>query len=455
VSPVLLVPFLLFACESPPDETGGERAAAASRTPAPTLTQPTVVMIVMDTVRADHLSLCGYERATSPRLEAFAAQPGTVHTCRAYAPGSWTLPSHASFFTGLPVDGHGAHMIRGGIDDGQDWLSLRPLDEEAPTLAETLGDAGYQSVLLSANPMLSPEFGLARGFDVVHVAQHFGVLRGAQLERRLRTTLAEDVDPDKPLFLFVNLTEAHVPLQNPAPGHPWYTPSDYPDRRRMRRLLGRNTLGRHPDPEAASRWFTDLYDVGVQRADQTFGRVIDTLEQTGWLGVPHRITVTSDHGEHLGAFGYFGHGGDTLEPNTRVALVHRQHPVPLPSLPEPFPGVAVHGLVRDGAVPSPLPAAEAIAMPWAEKASASNQQTAIHADAALWEGTRKHRTVGGSHTTVDLVADPLEQAGTATDPAADAKLGALEARLRMTSGRPAENNPEVIELLKAAGYMSD
>ena len=129
--------------------------------------------------------------------------------------------------------------------------------------------------------------------------------------------------------------------------------------------------------------------------------------------------------------------------------------MPLPSLPEPFPGVAVHGLVRDGAVPSPLPAVEAIAMPWAEKASASNQQTAIHADAALWEGTRKYRTVGGRHTMVDLVADPLEQAGTAPDPAADPKLGALEARLETTSGRPAENNPEVIEMLKAAGYMSD
>ena len=413
------------------------------------------MLIVLDTVRADHLSLCGYERSTSPLLDTFAAQSGTTHTCRAYAPGSWTLPSHASFFTGQPVDGHGAHMIHGGLDDGQDWLSLRPLDGALPTLAEQLGERGYQSVLVSANPLLAPEFGLSRGFDVMHVASHFGVLREAEMESTLRKTLAEEVDPEKPLFLFLNLTEAHVPLRNPAPGHAWYTPSDHPDRRVMRELLGRNTLGRHPDREAASRWFTDLYDVGIQQTDETFGRVIATLEETGWLDGAHRITVTADHGEHLGAYGHFGHGGDTLEPNTHVAVVHRQHPMPVPSLPEPFPGVAIHSLLRDGALPEPMPPVEAMAMAWPAKAAASNHQTATHSDAALWEGTMKHRTMGGTRTTVDLIADPRERSGVAPNPAVADQLAELEARLSTTEQRPAPQDPEVLEMLKAAGYLTE
>lgn len=445
---------LLAAC-------GEDPAPAAAPAPAPApaarpaLSQPTVVMVVFDTVRADHLSLCGYARETSPRLAAFAAGAGTTHTCRAYAPGSWTVPSHASFFTGLPVDRHGAHMVSGGLSIGGDWLSLRPLDEAPTTLAEAMGARGYQSVLLSANPVLGPVSGLSRGFDVVHVAEKFGQLRGEEMEAQLRATLAEEVDPARPLFVVVNLTEAHDPLVNPPAGHAWYDPAAHPDRRAMRALLREFSLWRHPDPAAASRWFTDLYDVGIQGADATFGRVVDTLEGTGWLAGDHRITVTADHGEHLGAFGYFGHGGDTLEPNTRVMLVHRQVPGDPPALAEPFPGVAVHALVRDGAVPDPLPPVEAMSLPWAEKAAAFEGRTAVHADAAVWEGTEKHRTVGGVRTTVDLGADPLERSGAAVAPPVAAQLAALEARLAAAAAKPVELDPELVEMLKAAGYMGD
>lgn len=423
--------------------------------PRPALAQPTVVLVVLDTVRADHLSLCGYTRPTSPVLDAFAAGDHTAHTCRAYAPGSWTLPSHASFFTGLPVDQHGAHMVSGGLDIGGDWLSLRPLDAAPPTLAEALGERGYQTVLLSANPVVGPVSGLSRGFDVVHVAEAFGELRGEEMQGLLATTLAGEVDPARPLLLVVNLSEAHDPLVNPPPGHAWFARADHPGRRAMRAHVRDFALWRYPDFAAAARWFTDLYDVGIQGADATFGLVLDTLGETGWLAGDHRITVTADHGEHLGAHGYFNHGGDTLEPNTRVVLVHRQVPEGAPALAEPFPGLAVHGLVRDGALPVPLPPAEALALPWAEKAEKFEGRTGTHPDAALWEGPRKHRTVGGVRTTIDLVEDPLEAAGRVPVAPIQAHLAALEARLSVAAARPVELDPELVEMLKAAGYMGD
>ncbi|MEC7947379.1 MAG: sulfatase-like hydrolase/transferase [Myxococcota bacterium] len=427
---------------------------APSEPARPALAQPTVVLVVLDTVRADHLSLCGYTRPTSPVLDAFAAGPATAHTCRAYAPGSWTVPSHASFFTGLAVDVHGAHMVRDGLDIGRGWLSMRPLDGAAPTLAEDMVARGYQSVLVSANPVVGPLSGLARGFGTVSVAAHFGALRGQDMQDRLATVLAEDVDPARPLFLVVNLTEAHDPVTNPPADHPWYTPADHPERRAMRARVRDASLWRHPDRAAAVRWFTDMYDVGVQGADATLGLVLGTLTETGWLAGAHRITVTADHGEHLGGHGFFGHGGDTLEPNTRVVLVHRQVPEGPPALPTPFPGLAVYDLVRDGALPDPLPPVEALALPWREKAEKLAGQTAVHADGALWEAQTKHRTLGGVHTVVDLADDPLEQAGTAPSTAAAAQLAALDVRLESAAARSVELDPELVEMLQAAGYMA-
>lgn len=445
-----LLPIVCLAVAACAEDPPGRAPLSPAQ---PTLAQPTVVLVVFDTVRADHLSLCGYARPTSPVLAAFASGEGTTHTCRAYAPGSWTLPSHASYFTGLPVDEHGAHMVSGGLDIGGDWLSLRPLDDGPQTLAEAMKGRGYQSVLVSANPVVGPVSGLARGFDVVHVAAKFGQLRGEEMAAQLRTTLTQEVDPERPLLVVVNLSEAHDPLVNPPAGHAWYDPADHPARRSMRTMLREFELWKHPDPAATARWFTDLYDVGIQGADATFGRVVETLDETGWLAGDHRITVTADHGEHLGAFGFFGHGGDTLEPNTRVMLVHRQVPAAPLVLSEPFPGLAIHALVRDGALPRTLPAAEAMSLPWAEKAQKYDGQTAQHPDASLWEGWNKHRTVGGVRTTVDLLEDPLERAGAIPTAPLQAQLAALEARLTAAAARPVELDPELVEMLKAAGYM--
>ena len=118
--------------------------------PLPPATAPNVLLIVLDTVRADHLSLYGYRRATSPNLERLAKHGIRFEEARATAP--WTLPSHASMFTG-----HWPHEL------GVHWLT--PLGGNAPTLAEYLGSHGYATAGFVANDLYcSYDTGLDRGF---------------------------------------------------------------------------------------------------------------------------------------------------------------------------------------------------------------------------------------------------------------------------------------------------
>jgi len=121
--------------------------------PQASASAPTIVLAVLDTVRADHTSLCGYARQTTPYLEQLAKR-GAVHTCRAYSPGDWSLPSHASYYTGVSVARHGAHYARGEEDDKAKRvrsLYVYPLRGDIPTLAEQMQERGYQTVLVSDN----------------------------------------------------------------------------------------------------------------------------------------------------------------------------------------------------------------------------------------------------------------------------------------------------------------
>ena len=117
--------------------------------PAP----PHVVLVVMDTTAASHLSLYGYTRPTSPHLDRIASE-GVVFL-RAYATAPWTLPSHASLFTGLTVQEHGANSE-------SKWTS-----DKHRLLAEVLADEGYGTYAFSANPFVSKDYNLVQGFQTV------------------------------------------------------------------------------------------------------------------------------------------------------------------------------------------------------------------------------------------------------------------------------------------------
>jgi len=147
--------------------------------------RPDVVLVILDTVRADHLSPYGYDRETSPRL-AELARDAVVYR-NAIAPGTWTAPSHASLFTGLMPAAHGVHHGKTAAGQG-----VYALDPEAPTLTSRLREAGYRTAAFVGNEgFLDPAFGFARDFDRVPAPspRYQGPLVFPEAEQRLAERL--------------------------------------------------------------------------------------------------------------------------------------------------------------------------------------------------------------------------------------------------------------------------
>ena len=179
-----------------------------------------VFLIVMDTLRADRTTLCDYDRPTTPTLKRLASK-GAAFSCEAISPGSWTLPAHASLFTGLETHEHHAHSITSGVKSfaGTSHQS-RILKRAHPTLAEHFSKEGYQTLAVSANPVVNGQMGLMRGFHTTHLAKSFGDFHGDNLIENLNEALSK-TNPRKPLFLFLNIADAHMPWPSIEGDHKW------------------------------------------------------------------------------------------------------------------------------------------------------------------------------------------------------------------------------------------
>ncbi len=270
---------------------------------------PDLLLIVLDTVRADHLSLYGYRRDTTPRLRANA---------------NWTVPAHASLFTGLVPSGHGAHYGSG------ERLSFSV--ESVPTLAERLRARGYRTVAVFANPWLLRVEGLARGFDVYHKPNRPARLPffGEDLRRLLtpgwypEALLAEPRAPEvlgelerqlaaclgAPCFAFVNLLEAHhhyVPSACRGRFAPWSVtepleiPSIQAEPSRLAHLAMR-------------------YDESLCDLDRFLGDLLEKLRAQRVLDRTW-VVLTSDHGEAFGEHGTTYHGNSVYDEQVRIPLV--------------------------------------------------------------------------------------------------------------------------------------
>lgn len=338
---------------------------------------PDILFIVLDTQRADRLGCYGYERSTSPHLDRFAAR-GTVFE-QAVSPAQWTIPSHASMFTGQYPTSHGVTQSSQRLGQGQ------------PHVAEVLQSAGYDTVGFCNNPLvgiLDNDF--QRGFDTFynyggaipslprHQTSSFAPVnwmseRYTQFLRRIsypiqnlfgQSDLAfrlslnawttplwsrlanfkgqnqrsvEDVvwylrdrdssSPSKPLFLFLNLMETHLPFWPPGEFidqmAPYFRQSQ--EARSLLRTWNREAYRwaaplREPLGELESRVLNDLYDAEVAYQDSYLGELFDLLETRS----QERETMTvivADHGDGLGEHGYFGHAFVAYEELVHVPLI--------------------------------------------------------------------------------------------------------------------------------------
>jgi len=272
--------------------------------------RPNIVLYVVDTVRADRLGVYGYEKPTSPRLDAFAE--GAVLFENAYAQSSWTRPAVASLFTGLLPPAHRTVGRRSVLPD------------DATTLAEILAAHGYEGLGLVRNPNVGRAFGFAQGFTRFRSEDRE---RDETMLERVRLWLDERQDAEAPFFLFLHAIDPHGPY-DPAPEFEEMfeaggAPAHY---RTVRYLLGLNRGDVEPDSgtaEALSR----LYDAEVAQNDRAFGELLDELEDRG-LVEDTAVIYVSDHGEEFAEHGRWEHGLSLYEEVLRVPLIMRLPGVP-------------------------------------------------------------------------------------------------------------------------------
>jgi arylsulfatase len=263
---------------------------------------PDVLLISLDTLRADYLMTYGYARETTPRLAQLAQQ--SIVFDRAYAPAPHTLPSHASLFTGLYPATHGL-VARGTV-----------LSAEIPTLAELLSRQGYQTAGFVNAYFLAPEFGFSRGFGHYDFAHDIDDFRDAEATNAAILSWIDD-SREEPLFLFAHYFDPHsdwdhLPYDAPEPFSKRFV-GDPPETfragngkvwaSRYLALLNRENL---PVSAEALRHTSDLYDAGVAYTDDSVGALLDALESRGRLERTI-IIVTSDHGEEFREHGKLLH----------------------------------------------------------------------------------------------------------------------------------------------------
>jgi arylsulfatase A-like enzyme len=310
--------------------------------------RPNLVVILIDTLRADHLGIYGYDRPTSPRIDAFAREG--VRFERAVAQAPWTKPSIASLFTGRYVHRHG--VIR----------SLDALDPSLPTLASVLADAGYRTAAFSANPWITPEFRFDRGFGEFESGRAMGpqltnlyrtvrriesllkqagapvpighwVFRWAGRENASNTARDEaqtrsvvewlgTAEGEAPFFLYVHMIGPHDPYDPPEAFARVFarSPSEAP-RLPPARVQTVFEKAEAMDAESKTR-LIDQYDAAIAHADSLVGRILDELDNRG-LAETTAVIVTSDHGEEFYEHGNWRHGNQLYDEVVRVPLLIR------------------------------------------------------------------------------------------------------------------------------------
>ncbi len=320
--------------------------SAVAELPAGTGQGLDVVLIVLDTVRADHLELYGYAHSTMPHLTSCAEGALVYQDVRSTS--SWTLPSHASLFTGQFPATHRAHCRTVEGDHTKRFktgrrtrrILERPLNRNAVTVAERLWDAGYTTLGIAANrAFLDRSWRLHQGFDVwicEDAARGASYLPYTRADRITAMSL-EAVDatlplldyPEQPgrapLFLFVNYMEAHGPYV-PREGYV-RDPSALVWRHRTGRArdqLAWSVLAKKRDlPADVRAGWLEAYDAELRFMDEQLALLLEGLEARG-IGPDARIVIVSDHGEYFGEHRLLAHSKDVYEPGVRVPLVVRE-----------------------------------------------------------------------------------------------------------------------------------
>ena len=283
------------------------------------LKRPHVLMVVIDTLRADHLGCYGYDRETSPTIDRLAQQGVLFERC--YATSSWTLPSFVSLLSGLYPTSHGADT----------WSSM--MGENIPWLPEKMQRAGYHTIGVSSNPFLTRKQGVERGFDTFDdqtvlasaewsfpllESQHKAIVLASTAStatRRAMELLAERPE-DKPVFMMVHYMDCHADYVPPAP---WDTMFDPEYDGEVTGHLQSQNYGTDLEDRDVEH-IESLYDGEIAHVDAHIGQLLQHLEAIE-MADETLVVLTSDHGEELMDHGGWSHGHTLYEEVVRVPLI--------------------------------------------------------------------------------------------------------------------------------------
>ena len=258
---------------------------------------PPVILISIDTLRADHLGCYGYPRPISPAIDRFRHDAVLFEQAIAQAPS--TLPSHASMLSSLWPEHHGAFFLR-----------KTALPDAVLTLPEVLAELGYRTAGFNGGGQMAPEFGLGQGFELYQVVGR--AAKTLETVRRAERWIASH-DEGEPFFLFLHTYEIHHPY-TPEPADLRELAADYQGAlpaKISKHLLVEINRGERDLEDGDLDYIVAAYDAEIRSMDAALGRFFAFLRQSG-LYDRSIIVLTSDHGEEFGERGQVGWHSHTL-----------------------------------------------------------------------------------------------------------------------------------------------
>ncbi len=311
--------------------------------------RPSVVLILVDTLRRDYLGFHGFREPISPNLDWLARE--SVELDNAFSQAPWTKPSVASLFTSLYPDVHGLNNHEGLFGKrATDALTTGILPSDAVTMAEAFRDAGYRTAAFVANPWLDPRYGFDQGFDVYRIEEKTDGILGAAREWMREEASAA------PFFLYLHFMDVHGPYDAPEEDFEAMLPSssldvgEPPPLEELVRLppylqnipwftdeeLGSGTSARATQATQAKRGWGELIDYRLKRSrtlraryaanvrdfDRRIAPFLNELRLSPW-NERTMVVVTSDHGEELLEHGGWDHGFTLYDDQIRVPLLVR------------------------------------------------------------------------------------------------------------------------------------
>lgn len=293
---------------------GAGREAPSASPSAASGTGHNVVLITIDTLRADHLGVYGYPRATSPYIDSFARQAALFTSAYSYWP-----KTRASMIM----------MLTGRRPSQNGYSKTHPLllDFNA-TLASVLKAAGYTTAALVDNANVAAQYGYAKGFDTYRETWQEAALQSEMDRARAISDggieFIRNAPADRPFFLWLHYVNPHAPYTPPPPFDTQFLDAAARGGPTLRVTKGyRAGVHEHLAVQGQDRlgYYVAQYDGEVAAADREVGRVLEALRENGRLA-RSAVLITSDHGESLGEHDYFfDHGEDLFDPSLRVPLL--------------------------------------------------------------------------------------------------------------------------------------